>query len=137
MSKKVRAADVRYILNTVLTHSLFHMYEIEKQVAALKLKQDGTDKPEDLQKARVFTLVLTILNDSIHSAHGYCQKMFDPRVIERYIQNQKVAMDNKLVNPCSCNDCKDRGYDKNEVAVEGTDNQGKHSDADESGESQA
>lgn len=137
MGKKFRAADVRYILNTVLTHSLFHMYELEKQVAALKLKQDGTDKPEDLQKARVFTLVLTILNDAIHSSHGFCQKMFDPRVIERYIQNQKLAMDNKLVNPCSCNDCKERGYDKLQVEMEGTDNKGQHSDDNGSSESQA
>lgn len=137
MSKKTRATDVRYMLNTILTHSLFHMYELEKQVAALNLKQDGSDTPESLQKARVFTLVLTILNDAIHSAHGYCTKMFDPRIIDRYVKNQKLAMDNKLVNPCSCNDCKERGYDKLQVEMEGTDNKGKHSDADESNKSQA
>lgn len=129
MSKRTKSADVRYMLDTILSHSLFHMYELEKQVAVLKLKMDGTDKPEDLQKARVFTLVLTILNDSIHSAHGYVSKVFNKEVADRYIKNQKMALDNKLVNPCLCNDCKERGYvNKHEMAMEGTDNKAECSD---------
>ncbi len=139
MTKKTNSATVRAILNTVLSHSLFHMNELEKQVSALKLKMDGTDKPEDLQKARVFTLVLTILNDCIHSAHSYCEKIFDSRIMEHYIHNQKVAFDNKLVNPCSCIDCKGRGYGSklDEVAVEGTDNKSQRTDNTATSEHQA
>jgi len=139
MSKKTKSADVRYMLDTILSHSLFHMHELEKQIDLLKLKMDGTDKPEDLQKARVFTLVLTILNDSIHSAHGYIGKVFSKEIADRYIKNQKTAFDNKLVNPCSCNDCKERGYadNKHEVEMERADNKGKHSDVTESSDAQA
>jgi hypothetical protein len=126
MSKRTKSADVRYMLDTILSHSLFHMHELEKQVEVLKLKMDGTDKPEDLQKARVLTLVLTILNDSIHPSHAYISKVFSKQVAEKYVKNQKLAFDNKLVNPCSCNDCKERGYVQHEVAMERTDNESKH-----------
>lgn len=126
--KKYKSKEIKSILNTLLSHSLFHMYEIEKKIVELKLKQDGTDSAEDLQKARIFTVMLTILNDSIHSAHGYACTLFDEKLIERYTINQKTAIENKLINPCSCMDCKERGYDKLSMAVERSEKQAECSD---------
>lgn len=129
MARRTNSKDVRAMLDTVLSHAMFHMIEVENQITALKLKRDGTDKPEDMKTARILTLVLTLLNDSIHSAHGYAAKVFDSRMVDRYIKNQKLALDNKLVNPCLCSDCKERGYVQHEVAMERTDNKSEHPDA--------
>ena len=110
MSKRYTAKDLKYTLSTIIINSLHHMYELEKQIEKLNLKMDGTDNEEDLKKARIFTMVLTILNDSIHSGHSFAATIFDKPTIERYVKNQKVAFDSKLVNPCGCVDCQKRGY---------------------------
>lgn len=110
MSKKYTAKELHEILDTIIIHTVSHMALIERELVGLQLKGDGSDAPEKVQKAQVYNLLLTMLNDAIHSSHTYCSRLVVPSVLDRYIKNQKQAFENKLVNPCGCFDCKKRGY---------------------------
>lgn len=105
---KYTPTEVKQILSLVLANGLYHMQSVEQAILKLDLKNDETDSEENKQQARVFTLILTILNDLIHPAHEICVDLLGDKIkdtIERYVKNQKLAFDNKLIDPCSCVIC--------------------------------
>lgn len=112
MSKKYTAKELKSILNSVIENGIFHMVHLEEDIKKLNLKHDGTDNPEDLHKLRLYSLILMIVNDTIHSAHGYAGTMIDKSFLDHYVKNQKRAFDEKMIRPCSCLDCKERGYNE-------------------------
>lgn len=114
MSKKYTAKETREILLDVLCGALEHMEAIKSELIKLNLKQDGTDDPNNAARAKVLTLTLTCLNDVIHPAHKILYKYFKGAedLFDMYVENHKIAVDNKLVPPCKCNSCKDSNANK-------------------------
>lgn len=99
--------DIQYLLDIILTNAFSHMQAIEREIGTLQLKNDGTDKPEDFKRAQLLTLVLTLMNDTVHPGHDYAYKLFKgyEKEMDRYKQNQKLAFEHKLVNVCQCRTC--------------------------------
>lgn len=111
MSKKYTSKELRLLLEHVIYNAVRHMYYIEVEVQKIKLKMDGTDDPEILKKAQLYTLLLTILNDTIHPAHTFAQCVVEANTIERYAKSQDLAAKNNLVDSCNCFECQKRGRD--------------------------
>ncbi len=99
--------DIKYLLDVILMNAFAGMQALEKSITDLNLKRDGTDDPDQLRQGQIYSLILTLMNDTIHPAHDYAKLVFKEAApqIDRYKDQQKIAFQNKLVNECSCRTC--------------------------------
>jgi hypothetical protein len=118
MSRKYTLKEVESILRDVILGALEHMEAIKSELRKLDLKQDGSDSPESLARAKVLTTTLVCINDIIHPAHKICYRYFRSaaELFDAYVANHELAVQNKLVPECNCNACGDRPVKKEEDA---------------------
>ena len=113
MHKKYSSNELRVMLSDILCLAFEHMEVLAKELKKLELTESNVkDKTkEELDRAQLLSHVLTLINDIIHPAHDTALEMFPDAkgFIEYCINNQKMAIEKKLINPqCNCKTCKSK-----------------------------
>lgn len=105
--KKISKAEIAYILDQVLLNAYQQMRDLEEGIRALNLKGDGSDDPLLVQRKNIHGVLLTLINDVIHSGHDYAKLILPDYVseIERYQRAQQLAFEEGRVMPCVCKKC--------------------------------
>lgn len=97
--KRNPTLNAEQVLREVLLGAFLHIDSLNKAIDKL------TDAEE--QRRNLLTLTAVLVNDIIHPAHKICRKYFPgcEDMIDQFEENQKLAVDNKLVPPCKCSTC--------------------------------
>jgi hypothetical protein len=111
MKSKFSSVEKTKMLNEVLSNTLFYIAAFENKLNSVMNHKDVTNDQDLARQINIYTTIITLLNDSIHSCHGYALTMYDKDMIRNRIANQRKAFEEGIVNPCVCIDCKLRGYD--------------------------
>ena len=109
MSKKYTAAQMKSLLMEVLSNAIWNMDALHNELRPYSGKPLDQLEPEQLEKMKKFSLILTIINDIIHPAHKFCYSAFkgNEALLDVYVANQKIAFEKNLVNPCNCSSCQE------------------------------
>ncbi len=113
MHKKHSVSQLKVLLSDVLCLAFEHMEVLAREIKKLDLTEENmADKTkEQLDRAQLLSHVLTVINDIIHPAHETAMEMFPDAkgFIEYCMNNQKMAIEKKLINPqCNCKTCKSK-----------------------------
>lgn len=113
MHKKHSVSQLNNMLSDILCLAFEHMEVLAKELKKLDLTEANMSEKtkEELDRAQILSHVLTLVNDIIHPAHETALEMFPDAkgFIEYCINNQKMAIEKKLINPqCNCKTCKSK-----------------------------
>ena len=109
MVKKYTAKDHKRILLEVISNGYYHIAAINNEIAAMKIDDPTKATPEQKDKLRALTLTLTLINDLIHPAHKASYSLMKEKsaLIDYCVKAQQVALENKLIDPCFCTECRE------------------------------
>lgn len=102
MSKKYTAKQMNVITKDILSNAFGHMEVLLKELN--KLHESDLEKlNQDTQnRMRIINATVNLINDVIHPAHCLAYQYFKGyhQMLDLYVKNQKLAIENKIVPEC-------------------------------------
>lgn len=119
MSKKYTLKDMNRITKDMLANAFIHIESLVKELN--KLNDSDKEKLNKDTQSKIGTInaMITLLNDTVHPAHNLAYKYFRDyhAMIDIYIKNQKLAVENKIIPECF-NECCDADGSKSKARAE-------------------
>lgn len=107
MAKKYTAREVNHILKYVLGNALQYMDNYLVQINKMDSKDNEIKTPQTQEQIQRLNMLIILLNDIIHPAHGICYsyfKKYSP-MLDVFVKGQKEAFEKKYVPECFCFSC--------------------------------
>ena len=117
---KPSSAELKSLFTEMILNGYYHLQCIDKEILALDVKKIEDATQDQKNKLHALTMTFVLINDLLHPAHKISKSLLKKEyeaLIDSYIRRQQTALEQKLVEKCSCIACgKDNEIKENQEA---------------------
>ena len=105
---KPTSAELKSLFTEMILNGYYHLQCIDKEILSLDVKNLESATEDQKNKLHALTMTFVLINDLLHPAHkiskSLLKKEYEP-LIDSYMRRQQTALDQKLVEKCTCLAC--------------------------------